>query len=145
MGNRRNVGRKVSSPARYGAAAFAMLAFSPCVCIAELMTREEIEDELMGVKVSGVIEGTSVRWRECIDREGQTVYEVDGDQAREGTVTITEAGLACFSYGGLASCFTVERDGPYYAFVDAMDRFLVKQVERPIRECTGPRGAGEIG
>ncbi len=107
----------------------------------EALTKQEIEDELMGVTVSGVIEGTGLDWRECIDREGRTLYSVEGERTRQGRILVTEGGLACFSYGAIASCFTVVRDGPYYALVDAVDRFLIHRIERPVRRCTGKNDA----
>ncbi|MEM0986329.1 MAG: hypothetical protein AAGJ32_08790 [Pseudomonadota bacterium] len=108
---------------------------------ADAMTKAEIEDELMGVTVSGVIEGEDLDWRECIDPAGQTYYQVEGERALRGQVFVTDAGLACFSYGAIASCFRVVREGPYYALVDAADRFLIQRVERPVRRCDGANDA----
>ncbi|MEM7765995.1 MAG: hypothetical protein AAF253_00735 [Pseudomonadota bacterium] len=121
---------------RLAGALLAAIVIVPGVSMGEIMTKEEIEDELMGVTVSGVIEGTDLGWRECIDREGATFYEVEGERARPGRILVTDGGLACFSYGAIASCFTVMRDGPYYALVDAVDRFLIQRIERPVRRCT---------
>jgi len=126
---------------RLGGALLAAILLAPGLSLAEIMTKEEIEDELMGVTVSGIIEGTDLNWRECIDREGDTFYEVEGERARQGRILVTENGLACFSYGAIASCFTVVRDGPYYALVDAVDRFLIHRIERPVRRCTGASDA----
>ena len=120
------------------------LATTPFTAMAEWMSREDIEGELFGVRVSGVIEGTDIRWRECIQIDGETVYEVDGQPPLRGVVTVTDDDLACFSYGGLASCFRVERTNERYAFVDAVDRFLVKEVERAVSQCnvTGSEAIG---
>lgn len=74
---------------------------------------DEIRQELMGYVLTGVTESDNAPWRECIERAGPTLYTFHGT-SRAGLMWVTEEAMACFTYGGLASCFDVfETDGVY--------------------------------
>lgn len=85
---------------------------------------EEIRQELMGYVLTGVTESDNTPWRECIERGGNTVYTFRGT-SRAGVMWVTEEALACFTYGGLASCFDVFETEGVYRFYGGGEVFRV--------------------
>ena len=104
-----------------------------------VLSAREARAELFGVRLSGVNEGISASWTECIEPTGRTVYDYLGTR-REGRLTITEDGRACFAYADTnfssPTCFVVAREGANYRF----GSFVTERVERGIERCDGGDG-----
>jgi hypothetical protein len=106
----------------------------------------EVRSELFGVELAGIIEGSDSGWRECIEPDGDTVYEIDGSVDR-GRLTVSDDGQACFSYVSSnftrVSCWNVERAGEdnYRFTFPGSSVFVTQVVERDVRRCAPRRGA----
>lgn len=110
------------------------------------LTAAEARSELFGVELSGIVEGDGSVWRECIEPDGDTIYEIDGTLDR-GRLTIADDGQACFSYASSnfarVTCWTVERAGRnnYRFTFPGSSVFETRVVERNVRRCAPGRGA----
>lgn len=104
-----------------------------------VLSAREARSELFGVRLSGFNERISAPWTECIEPSGRTVYDYVGAR-REGRLSITEDGRACFAYADTnfssPSCFVVVRESANYRF----DAFVTRRVERGIERCEGGDG-----
>lgn len=109
------------------------------------LTADEARSELFGVELSGIVEGEDSSWRECIEPDGRTIYEIDGTVDR-GRLTISDDGQACFSYASSnftrVTCWSVERvDRNNYRFTfPGSSVFETRVVERQVRHCAPRRG-----
>lgn len=110
------------------------------------LTAAEARSELFGVELSGIVEGEDSTWRECIEPDGDTIYEIDGAVDR-GRLTIADDGQACFGYVSSnftrVTCWSVERVGRnnYRFTFPGSSVFETRVVERNVRRCTPGRGA----
>lgn len=103
----------------------------------EPMTEEALREELFGIRMSGIVLGTSIRWRECVEPGGRTLYEIEGD-AYEGRLEITAEAQACFTYEATGtSCFRGQRAPKGFLFhpVGGGNTFSVTKVERGVKKC----------
>lgn len=103
----------------------------------EPLTAEVMRKELFGIRMSGIVLGTSIRWRECVEPGGRTLYELDG-QALEGKLVITDEAQACFTYPETGtSCFRGQRSPKGFTFhaVGGGNAFSVTKVERGVKKC----------
>lgn len=128
------------------AAALLVSAGATATAKSLTLTATEARSELFGVELSGIIEGEDSRWRECIEPDGDTLYEIDGTVDR-GRLTISDDGQACFSYASSnytrVTCWSVERVGRnnYRFTFPGSSVFETRVVERNVRRCTPGRGA----
>jgi len=110
------------------------------------LTAAEARSELFGVELSGIVEDDDAAWRECIEPDGDTIYEIDGT-VDHGRLTISDDGQACFSYVSSnftrGTCWSVERAGRnnYRFRYPGSSVFVTRVVERNVRRCTPRRGA----
>lgn len=110
------------------------------------LSADEARSELFGVELTGIVEDDNTAWRECIEPDGDTIYEIDRSLDR-GRLTIADDGQACFSYASSnftqASCWNVERAGRNnYRFTSpGSSVFVTRVVERNVRRCEPRRGA----
>ncbi len=103
-------------------------AFSP------VLSAEEARAELYGVDLSGVLDGESVAWRECIDPKGRTLFFREGEVS-QGEMRIRGDGAACFDYGRGSHCFRVTRaENAGYVFW-GVERFVATSVRRGVEAC----------
>lgn len=102
-----------------------------------LLTKAEVEAEILGTRLSGTISGSSLRWHECIEPDGDTLYELDGETWR-GRMDVRDDGRACFRYdpsdAADANCFSVFRLGPHYVF-HSETMFFADEVRRDVTQC----------
>jgi hypothetical protein len=111
-----------------------------------VLTAAEARSELFGVELSGIVEGEATSWRECIEPDGDTLYEIDGTLDR-GRLTISDNGDACFSYASSnftrVTCWSIERVGrnDYRFSYPGSSVFVTRVVERGVRQCAPGRGA----
>ena len=132
----------------------AMLAAAFCQAngqSAPPLSAEEMRQELFGVHMFGVETSTQMRWDECIEPNGRTVYRFafPGEEvpySQNGQLRVTDDGLACFSYPSEGeepdwSCFRALRRGEGYAFFDAKGGpgvFLTTRIDRGKETCPNP-------
>lgn len=103
------------------------------------MKAQELKTALFGIRMEGVADGTSFRWRECIDTKGHTLYETPDGEMR-GKLTITVKGEACFAYEDdgfrSQSCFVMRRTPKGFHFEgDYGANFTTTKVEGGVRTC----------
>jgi hypothetical protein len=74
------------------------------------LTGEEARGRLYGVDMSGFSPSFSMSWRECIEPDGETLYETPMGQ-QKGRMTVSDEGVVCFAYEDTQyrdqSCYTV--------------------------------------
>ena len=74
----------------------------------------ELKKALLGIDMQGYSPSEQMSWRECIQPDGETLYEIP-DRVLKGRLDITPDGLACFSYSddgySTAGCFWTYRQG----------------------------------
>jgi|CXWL01.1.fsa_nt_gi hypothetical protein len=133
--------------AMFVAVAFVALAGAAAAQSGRLRAAE-VRAELFGVDLSGVVETSGERWRECIDPAGRTLYEI-GDRLDQGRMRVQPSGDVCFSYQSTdyesESCWAVRRAGANnYRFgapdgAEVRAPFLTLNVRRNVSECVPSR------
>jgi hypothetical protein len=104
----------------------------------EPLSAEVMRAELFGIRMSGIVVGYGVRWSECIEPGGRTLYEIE-DHVSEGILEITPDAQACFTYPASGtSCFRGQRSPRGYLFRGVKDGtlFHATKVERGVTRCT---------
>jgi hypothetical protein len=83
------------------------------------LTEAEAKAALLGIDMQGYSPTYRMAWRECIEPDGETLYETPAGVVK-GRLVISPRGEACFSYedSGYAavSCFTTYRTGDVLRF-----------------------------
>jgi hypothetical protein len=78
------------------------------------LNEAELKKALLGIDMQGFSPSENISWRECIQPNGETLYEVP-DQVLKGRLDISPDGRACFSYNdndyATAGCFWAYRQG----------------------------------
>lgn len=122
-------------------AAMLALAASPALAQAgsAALTTDQLKKELFGVRMEGVDKTAGITWRECIEPDGDTLFET-GFGALRGKLTIRPGGQACFAYedDGFAvpSCFVIRRDKGGFRFEDGLGAlFITTKVVTGVRTC----------
>ncbi len=81
--------------------------------IESVLTSDELSSELFGVYLEGVVGISDEPWSECIEPDGDTIFEHQSETLT-GKLNITEDGQACFDYSGVGfgarNCFNVFRN-----------------------------------
>ena len=103
------------------------------------LTAEEVRRELGGVYLEGENSVTYYKWAECIQKDGATVYKIEGVELR-GRLTVGDDGRACFAYENDdfqdKSCFRVTRsDAGYIFWGGGGEVFFANSVKRNVRSC----------
>ena len=74
----------------------------------------EVKKALLGSDLHGFSPSENFSWRECIQPDGETLYETPREVVK-GRVFINPEGLACFAYEdtdySVASCYWTYRQG----------------------------------
>lgn len=115
----------------------------------QMLTTDELNEELLGAHLFGYLMGSDLAFDECIEPEGETVYRVaPGSEnigySEIGKIVVTPLAQACFSYppenDSEPSCFRVFRykDGYVFNSVTGKIRFIVTEVVRGIERCPDP-------
>lgn len=78
------------------------------------LNEAEAKAALFGIDMRGYSPSYGFSWRECIQPNGETLYEMP-DQTLKGRLMITPAGQACFSYNddnyASMACFSAYKTG----------------------------------
>src|SRR5262245_5599265 len=74
----------------------------------------EVKKALLGMDMHGFSPSENLSWRECIQPDGETLYETPNEVVK-GRLFINPEGLACFAYEdtgyNVASCYWTYRQG----------------------------------
>jgi hypothetical protein len=107
------------------------------------LSASELRRELFGVELSGLVRGTELRWRECVDPRGTTRYSFEGD-IRNGRLEIRGTDQACFAYEDTGfrnwACWRARRDGENIEFQTSDHQpggilFLATRIRRNVKTC----------
>lgn len=104
------------------------------------LTAKELQSSLFGVHLYGTTSDFDMKWDECIEPGGDTLYTTPGG-AEKGRLTISPKGLACFAYEGTGfqapQCFVVRRNKDGFSLVSEFggEAFVTTKVVRGIRTC----------
>jgi hypothetical protein len=78
------------------------------------LNQAELKKALLGIDMMGFSPSENMSWRECIQPDGETLYEIP-DQVLKGRLDISPDGRACFSYADTeyssVGCFWTYRQG----------------------------------
>jgi len=79
-----------------------------------LKNPDEVKKALLGSDLHGFSPSENMSWRECIQPDGETLYETPSEVVK-GRVFVNPEGLACFAYEdtgySVASCYWTIRQG----------------------------------
>lgn len=93
---------------------------------------------LMGIDMQGYSPTYRMSWRECIEPDGETLYETPAGVVK-GRLVISPRGEACFSYedSGYAavSCFATYRSGDGLRFEGFDTLFVTTKIIRNVKTC----------
>lgn len=102
------------------------------------LNEKEATAALMGIDMQGYSPTYRMSWRECIQPNGETLYETPAGVVK-GKLVISPRGEACFSYedSGYAavSCFTTYRSGDVLRFEGFDTLFVTTKVIRNVKTC----------
>ncbi len=102
------------------------------------LNEAEAAAALFGIDMQGYSPTFRMAWRECIEPDGDTLYEVPG-QVVKGKLVISPQGEACFSYedSGYAavSCFATYQAGDGLRFEGFDSLFVTTKVIRNVKTC----------
>ncbi|MEZ5986987.1 MAG: hypothetical protein R3B94_13655 [Hyphomonas sp.] len=101
------------------------------------LTDEEIRAEFLGTRMSGVLFETGVKFVECIEPDGRSIYRY-GDYSSEGAMTSVKDGVACFTYEPSTFCYDILRHPGGYIVSNPGGgaHFIITTVERGVTRCT---------
>jgi hypothetical protein len=78
------------------------------------LNQAELKKALLGIDMQGFSPSENISWRECIQPDGVTLYEIP-DQVLKGRLDISPDGRACFSYSDTdyksVGCFWAYKQG----------------------------------
>ena len=130
---------------KYAALAFAALVLA-APAVAQLkqgfgkpLTEKETEAAILGIDMQGFSPSERFSWRECIQPNGQTLYETP-EGVRKGKVLVSPQGEACFSYEdtdyAAVDCFATFKAGEGLRFEGAGGSlFVTTKVIRNVKTC----------
>lgn len=104
------------------------------------MKEAELKASLFGVHLYGTTTDFGMKWDECIEPGGNTLYVTPGGEL-QGRLTISPKGLACFAYEDTnfkaPQCFVVRRKKDGFSLVSEYggEAFVTTKVVRGIRTC----------
>jgi hypothetical protein len=105
-----------------------------------LLKESEAKAALLGIEMEGFSPTYGISWRECIQPNGQTIYETPA-QKLKGRLIISPAGKACFSYEDdnfeTVACYDVKKSDKGLRFEDDYNSlFITTKVVTGIKSCT---------
>lgn len=120
------------------AAALAGPAFAQ-LAKGSAMTGAQIRASMFGIEMTGYSPTFRFSWKECIQPDGETLYETP-DGLMKGRLTVTPEGQACFVYedDGYAtpSCYRMRQIDNGFRFEGEFDSlFITTKVVTGIRTC----------
>ena len=99
---------------------------------------EEAKKALFGVDLEGYSPTEGIEWRECIQPDGQTLYEIP-KRVLKGKLRISKEGQACFSYDDtnyeVEGCFWVEKTQTGFQFVSSGSLFVTTVIVTGVKSC----------
>jgi hypothetical protein len=131
---------------RLGIAIVAALLASPASAqllpgFGKQLTETEAKEALLGIDMRGHSPTLGFSWRECIQPNGETLYETPHEVLR-GRLLIAPGGEACFSYEDDGyqdlACFTAHRTGNGLRFQTegpAPIVFLATNIVTGVKSC----------
>jgi hypothetical protein len=126
-------------------AGFVLLSLAGAPALAQLarggpvMGAAELKAGLFGIEMRGYSPTYKFYWRECIQPNGETLYETP-DGVINGRLTISPKGEACFAYedDGYATpaCYLTRKIDSGFRFEGDFDSlFITTKVVTGIRTC----------
>jgi hypothetical protein len=98
----------------------------------------EASEALLGIDMQGYSPTERFSWRECIQPNGETLYETPAGVVK-GKLLISPRGEACFSYEdsdyAAVSCFATFRNGETLRFEGFGALFVTTKVIRNVKTC----------
>jgi len=103
------------------------------------LTEKETEAAILGIDMQGFSPSERFSWRECIQPNGETLYETPAGVLK-GKVLVSPEGEACFSYEdsdyAAVNCFTTFKSGDGLRFEGpGGSLFLTTKVIRNVKTC----------
>ena len=103
------------------------------------LTEKETEAAILGIDMQGFSPSERFSWRECIQPNGETLYETPAGVIK-GKVLVSPLGEACFSYEdsdyAAVSCFATFKTGDGLRFEGAGGSlFVTTKVIRNVKTC----------
>ena len=104
------------------------------------MNAAELKASLFGIHLYGTTTDFGMKWDECIEPGGDTLYVTPGGKM-QGRLTISPRGLACFAYEDTGfkapQCFVVRRTKDGFSLISEYggEAFVTTKVVRGIRTC----------
>ena len=130
---------------KYAGLAFAAIALAAPAFgqlkqgFGKALTEKETAAAILGIDMQGFSPSEQFSWRECIQPNGETLYETPAGVVK-GKVLISPQGEACFSYEDTdfsrVSCFATFRSGDGLRFEGLGGTlFLTTKVIRNVKTC----------
>jgi hypothetical protein len=123
-------------------AAFALAA--PAVAqlkqgLGQALTEKETQAAILGIDMQGFSPSERFSWRECIQPNGETLYETPAGVIK-GKVLVSPRGEACFSYEdsdyAAVNCFATFKSGDGLRFEGpGGSLFVTTKVIRNVKTC----------
>ena len=129
---------------------YPILALAACIVAApafaqlrqglgQPLTEKETEAAILGIDMQGFSPTERFSWRECIQPNGQTLYETPAG-VMKGKVLVSPRGEACFSYEdsdyAAVNCFATFKTGDGLRFEGAGGSlFVTTKVIRNVKTC----------
>jgi hypothetical protein len=103
----------------------------------------EVKAALFGIDMQGYSPTSRMEWRECIQPDGETLYETPAG-VMKGRLLVSPAGEACFSYEdddySTVACFRTYRNANGLRFEDDLNGlFVTTRIVTGVKNCK-PRG-----
>jgi len=104
-----------------------------------VMDAGQVKGALFGIEMTGFSPSYGFSWRECIEPDGDTLYETP-DGILNGRLTISPKGEACFAYEDdgykTPACYRTRKTDKGFRFDGAFDSvFVTTKVVTGIRSC----------
>jgi hypothetical protein len=120
--------------------AWAQTTFPPLPPRDSGLNATELKSSLLGIHLYGITTDVGMKWDECIEPSGKTLYTTPGGEM-QGRLTISPKGLACFAYEDTdfkePQCFVVRRTTRGFSLISEFggEAFVTTKVVRGIRTC----------
>ena len=130
---------------KYAALAFAAIALAAPAFgqlkqgFGKALTEKETAAAILGIDMQGFSPSEQFSWRECIQPNGETLYETPAG-VMKGKVLVSPRGEACFSYEdsdyAAVNCFMTFKTADGLRFEGpAGSLFLTTKVIRNVKTC----------
>jgi hypothetical protein len=126
------------------AVGLVLLALSGAPALAQLakgaaMTGPQIRASMFGIEMTGYSPTFGFAWRECIQPDGETLYETP-EGLMKGRLTVSAKGEACFAYEDdgytTPACYRMRQTDKGFRFEGEFDSlFITTKVVTGIKTC----------